>query len=116
MLRVFAHAAMTQPQSWSCWRISRSSRASTSSEARRCWNGREKHIVASDYGDSQGPPVLFGKGAFDRLCELGGDHGARKVIQSGVFDVATIAVGSLGFDIDTPLDLKAASQLLSAEK
>jgi molybdenum cofactor cytidylyltransferase len=80
------------------------------------WTGKDQHIVASDYGDSQGPPVLFGKGAFDQLCELGGDHGARKVIQSGDFDVATIAVGSLGFDIDTPQDLEAASQLLAAEK
>ena len=74
------------------------------------------HIVASDYGGSQGPPVLFGRGAFDRLCELDGDHGAKKIINSGVFDVTTIAVGSLGFDVDTPPDLEAASQLLSAEK
>lgn len=80
------------------------------------WNGGENHIVASDYGDSQGPPVLFGRGTFDRLCELDGDHGAKKIINSGVFDVTTVAVGSLGFDVDTPPDLEAASQLLSAEK
>ncbi len=80
------------------------------------WTGKKQHIVASDYGDSRGPPVLFGKDAFDQLCELDSDHGARKVIQSGDFDVAAIAVGSQGFDIDTPQDLKVASQLLAAEK
>ncbi len=80
------------------------------------WTGDENHIVASDYGGSVGPPVLFGKGAFDQLCDLGGDRGAKMVIQSGQFDVATIAVGSLGFDVDTPQDLETATQLLSAEK
>jgi molybdenum cofactor cytidylyltransferase len=80
------------------------------------WTGDENHIVASDHGDSMGPPVLFGAGTFDQLCNLGGDRGAKKVIQSGQFDVATIAVGSLGFDVDTPKDLETAAQLLSAEK
>jgi len=80
------------------------------------WTGDEGHIVASDYGGSMGPPVLFGKGAFGQLCGLGGDQGAKKVIQSGQFDVATIAVGPLGFDVDTPQDLETATQLLSAEK
>ena len=80
------------------------------------WTGDENHIVVSDYGGSQGPPVLFGKGAFDHLCGLTGDSGAKKVIQSGQFDVATIAVGSLGFDVDTPKDLETAAQLLSAER
>jgi len=80
------------------------------------WTGDGNHIVVSDYGDSMGPPVLFGAAAFDQLCALGGDHGAKKVIQSGQFDVATIAVGSLGFDVDTPKDLETATQLLSAEK
>ena len=80
------------------------------------WTGDGNHIVVSDYGDSMGPPVLFGAAAFDQLCTLGGDHGAKKVIQSGQFDVATIAVGSLGFDVDTPKDLETATQLLSAEK
>ena len=80
------------------------------------WTGQDQHIVASGYGDSQGPPVLFGKGAFDRLCELDGDHGARQVIRSGDFDVASIAAGSVGFDIDTPQDLETASQFLAAEK
>jgi len=80
------------------------------------WTGGDKHIVASDYGDSLGPPVLFGKGAFDQLCGLDGDQGARSVIRSGEFDVATIPVGRTGFDVDTPQDLEIVSQLLSAEK
>lgn len=80
------------------------------------WTGGDQHIVASDYGDSLGPPVLFGKGAFDQLSELDGDHGARSVIRSGQFDVATIPVGRTGFDVDTPEDLEVVSQLFSAEK
>jgi len=80
------------------------------------WTGDENHIVASDYEGSPGPPVLFGKGAFDQLCDLGGDYGAKKIIQSGQFDVATLPIGPLGFDVDTPEDLETAAQLLSAEK
>ncbi len=80
------------------------------------WTGDENHIVVSDYGGSQGPPVLFGNGAFDHLCSLTGDSGAKKVIQSGQFDVSSVAIGPLGFDVDTPQDLETAAQLLSAEK
>jgi CTP:molybdopterin cytidylyltransferase MocA len=80
------------------------------------WTGNDEQIVASSYGDSQGPPVLFGRGAFDQLCELAGDHGAKQVLRSGQFDVATIAAGSLGFDVDTPQDLEVAAQRILAEK
>jgi molybdenum cofactor cytidylyltransferase len=80
------------------------------------WTGDKDHIVVSDYGGSQGPPVLFSKGAFDHLCGLTGDSGAKKVIQSGQFDVASVAIGPLGLDVDTPQDLETAAQLLSAEK
>ncbi len=80
------------------------------------WTGDENHIVASDHEGSPGPPVLFGKGAFDQLCGLTGDSGAKKVIQSGQFDVATVTIGPLGFDVDTPQDLETAAQFLAAEK
>lgn len=81
-----------------------------------CWTGDDRHIVASDYGDSLGAPVLFGKGAFDQLCGLDGDTGAKRVIQSGQFDVTEMAIGTLGFDVDTPQDLETAAQLFSEEK
>jgi len=80
------------------------------------WTGDDRHIVASDYGDSQGPPALFGKEAFDQLCALDGDHGAKSLIRSRDFDVITVAVGPAGFDVDTPQDLEVVSQLISAEK
>ena len=80
------------------------------------WTGDENHIVASDYEGSPGPPALFGRGTFDQLCGLTGDSGAKKVIQSGQFDVASVAIGPLGLDVDTPQDLETAAQLLSAEK
>jgi molybdenum cofactor cytidylyltransferase len=80
------------------------------------WTGDERHIVASGIGDSLGPPVLFGKGAFDKLCELDGDVGAKKLLQSGEFDVARIAVGAASFDVDTSQDLEVVSQLLATEK
>jgi molybdenum cofactor cytidylyltransferase len=80
------------------------------------WTGNDGQIVQSDYGDAQGPPALFGKDTFDQLCELDGDHGAKAVIQSRKFEVATIAAGPVGFDVDTPQDLEVVSQLLSAEK
>lgn len=82
----------------------------------RSWNQEDEQIVASDYGNALGPPVLFGKGSYDQLCGLSGDAGARSVIRSGQFDIATVNIGSRGLDVDTPQDLQTASQFLSVEK
>lgn len=80
------------------------------------WNQGDNQIVISDYGGAHGPPVLFGKGSYDQLCGLSGDAGARSVIRSGQFDVVTIDIGTRGLDVDTPEDLRTASQFLSAKK
>lgn len=80
------------------------------------WSGTDDRIVVSDYGETQAPPVLFGRGTFDRLCALAGDQGAKSLLRSGAFDVVKVAPGSPGIDIDTPEDLARASQTLSAEK
>lgn len=81
-----------------------------------CWNQDDRQIVVSDYGDAEGPPALFGKGSFEQLGNLTGDAGAKSVIRSGQFDVAKLDIGSRGLDVDTSLDLQAASQVLSPEK
>lgn len=80
------------------------------------WNQEDQQIVASDFGDALGPPVLFGKGSHDRLCDLTGDSGARSIIRSGEFDIVTVDIAPRGLDVDTPQDLQTASQFLSAEK
>ena len=80
------------------------------------WNSNDEQVVVSDYGSAEGPPALFGRGCFDHLCALSGDAGAKSVIRSGRFDVATIDIGCRGLDVDAPEDLQVASQFLSAEK
>lgn len=81
-----------------------------------CWGQDPKQIVVSDYGDALGPPALFGRACFDLMSELTGDSGARSIIRSGQFDVVKLSIGSRGFDVDTPQDLQAANQRLSAKK
>ncbi|MDJ0642446.1 MAG: nucleotidyltransferase family protein [Erythrobacter sp.] len=40
-------------------------------------------IVASSHGAARMPPAVFGSGYFDDLAELGGDRGARNLLQQG---------------------------------
>ncbi len=82
----------------------------------KCWNRKAGQIVASDYDNAMGPPVLFGMGSYDQLCNLTGDSGAKSIIRSGEFDVVTVDIAARGLDVDTPQNLQTASQFLSAEK
>ena len=63
-----------------------------------------KQIVASNYGDSVGPPALLHKKYFEELMKLSGDAGARKIIQKNMNDVATILFPEGNIDIDTEQD------------
>jgi molybdenum cofactor cytidylyltransferase len=66
-----------------------------------------KPIVASNYGEAIGPPVLFYKSIFQELLQLKGDAGARKIIQQHGDEVAAVLFPKGNIDIDTLADYDA---------
>lgn len=71
------------------------------------WSGADNEIVASAYAGTVGPPVLFPKGAFQALCSLTGDQGARALFHDDRFRLRTVPFEAAAVDIDTPADLDA---------
>jgi len=67
-------------------------------------------IVASEYGESFGPPVLFDCSLFDELATLSGDEGARRVIRRHESDVVKIPFPAGAFDIDTAEDYETITE------
>jgi len=65
-----------------------------------------KGIVASNYGPSLGPPVIFDQKYFNELQSLEGDRGAKSVILKHTEDLQTLEFPDGLIDIDTPEDLK----------
>ena len=63
-----------------------------------------KPIVASNYGNTVGPPTLFHKSIFPSLLKLKGDVGAKKIIEEHANDVATVYFPNGSIDIDTAGD------------
>lgn len=70
---------------------------------------RGNDIVAPVYRGRRGNPVGFSRMHLPRLLELGGDQGARRLLQA--WPVTEIAVDDPGvaLDVDTPEDLAAAN-------
>jgi molybdenum cofactor cytidylyltransferase len=70
------------------------------------FNSGGAHIVVPRYRGERGHPVLFGRAAFPELLALGGDQGARSVIDR---DPSRVAFVDLDLpkpaDVDTPDDL-----------
>jgi len=64
-------------------------------------------IVVPYYQGKAGNPAGFGCNFFDRLANLKGDHGGRKVIRENPESVITLELNdpALLHDIDTPEDL-----------
>jgi molybdenum cofactor cytidylyltransferase len=64
-----------------------------------------KAIAAPVYRGTQGTPVLFGGEVFAELAALGGDVGARAVVQARPERVARVDVDApMPLDVDTPED------------
>lgn len=63
-----------------------------------------KGIVACQYKDTLGTPVLFSKAYFDELLYLRGKEGAKKLLFRHNEDVADIPFALGAIDIDTPED------------
>lgn len=69
-----------------------------------------KTIAAPRYADGLGNPVLFGSSVFQELLALGGDRGARSVIERDPARLAVVEVASpMPRDIDTPEDYESLS-------
>lgn len=71
----------------------------------KTWSGSPQSIVASEFEDTLGPPVVFPRIDFDALLALRGDRGARPVIDANRDRVQAIACEEAAFDIDRPEDL-----------
>jgi molybdenum cofactor cytidylyltransferase len=70
-------------------------------------------IVHSGGSEGARPPTAFGPACFEALSELEGDAGARPLIQSGKFRIASIgAPAPLLIDIDTKEDIEIAREQL----
>jgi molybdenum cofactor cytidylyltransferase len=65
-----------------------------------------KPIVAPVYRGTQGNPVLFSVSTFDELRALGGDAGAKQVVQRDPRRVARVP-----FDLDMPADVDTPEDL-----
>ena len=66
-----------------------------------------KPIVTCNYLDAVGPPALFHRSTFNKLLQLKGDTGARKIIQQYGDEVATLLFTKGKIDIDTEEDYNA---------
>ncbi|HMV98839.1 MAG TPA: nucleotidyltransferase family protein [Acidobacteriota bacterium] len=71
-----------------------------------------KNIIASHYADTVGIPALFTSSLFPLLLALGGDKGAKKIIQANLDQTILIPFAEGTLDIDTPAD---AARFLNEE-
>ena len=63
-----------------------------------------KDIVATDYGNAIGPPVLFHKNVFHELLKLHGDSGARMILDEYKNRRTTVYFPTAIVDINTMSD------------
>lgn len=61
-------------------------------------------IVASDYGPTQGPPVLFPHSLFSELRRLEGGQGAKHLLHKYADRLVTVSFPEGLMDVDTPED------------
>ncbi|ABC31718.1 uncharacterized MobA-related protein [Hahella chejuensis KCTC 2396] len=74
--------------------------------------GGEERIVAPFYHERQGHPVIFGRRFYPQLMALGGDAGAKSVLQRYSDALLRLDVEDRGVlcDVDTPDDIHEARQ------
>jgi molybdenum cofactor cytidylyltransferase len=64
-------------------------------------------IAAARFGGRNGAPAVFGREHFPMLSKLGGDEGARRILNSNDGLVSSLDLPELGTDLDTPADYAA---------
>jgi len=81
----------------------------------RTWREESPDFVASSYGEIVTTPVLFSCRLLDELRELGGDRGAKSVIER-CFDRGRVLAFPAwrGIDVDTPDDYERVRYLAAS--
>lgn len=74
---------------------------------RKALSGKE--IIACSYSDTVGTPVLFGRPWFEKLLNLSGNEGAKKLLQQHKEDMSAISFPEGDIDIDTEEDYRRLS-------
>lgn len=69
------------------------------------YDHQPNRIVACEYEDTVGVPVLFDQSYFEQLKKLKGDHGAKEIIQGHADQVVTVDFPEGAYDIDNSSDL-----------
>lgn len=69
------------------------------------WKQQPDRIIASEYADTIGVPVIFPRRYFQDILELKGDTGAKSVIENNLDNVVRILLPEAEVDIDTQEDL-----------
>lgn len=70
------------------------------------WRAGGVDAVRPFYGDVPGHPVVFGRGCFAHLAELGDEEGVRRYLESG-----PARVRSLHLDLPAPTDIDTRGDL-----
>lgn len=69
------------------------------------WRRSPGSIVATSYAGVAGPPVVFPRRCFGPLARLGGDRGARGLLERPDERVLTVPFEPAAVDVDRPEDL-----------
>ena len=69
------------------------------------WRADPARIVTSRFRGTSGPPAIFPAAGFEELAKLGGDQGAKAIVQSGHYPVMRVDCENAAVDIDRPSDL-----------
>jgi molybdenum cofactor cytidylyltransferase len=72
------------------------------------WAAHAQSAVVSQWDDTIGPPVIFPRSMFARLCRLQGEHGARQVLRRESAGVQKVVIEHAAWDLDVPSDLEQA--------
>ncbi len=75
------------------------------------WDGSGDAVIATAFNGAVGPPVLFGHAHVARLAELGGDVGAKALLEQAGESLVTIRCDAAAIDIDRPADLERLDQV-----
>jgi len=70
------------------------------------FNGKEKRIVATDYGNRAGVPAIFDNAYFSELRQLKDDFGAKKILENHKEVLIRVDPKGLELDLDTPEEYK----------
>lgn len=78
------------------------------------YRSTKRPIVASQYAGTLGVPALFARAVLPELVGLGGDAGAKQVIQRNLASVWPVPCPQGAFDLDTPEDYEAICSMVNA--